>query len=257
MKDIREIRSGDIEDFYLSLPKDLALKTQKNIMDTLHKLFNDARRRKDIDKVPDFPMIRPDEPKTGWIDEETQDKIYALIPDQHKPIFLFLLREGCRPGEVRALQVEDIDYENKTVIIQRTFSKGILRKKTKGKTIRILPLDDEVYTMLKKIRKIQGFVFTDEQEDYYHKNKLNRIWNKALRELGLPTISLYEGTRHSFASQAVNRKVPLNLIGDFLGHSNYEITKRYAKINVNGLKNVLRSKAKIKKFKSPKTENPS
>jgi len=46
--------------------------------------------------------------------------------------------------------------------------------------------------------------------------------------------------------------VPLNLIGDFLGHSNYDITKRYAKINVSGLKNVLRSKAKVKKLELSK-----
>ena len=93
--------------------------------------------------------------------------------------------------------------------------------------------------------------------EYYHKNKLNRIWNKVLKELGLQPIKLYEGTRHSFASQAVNREVPLNLIGDFLGHSNYDINKRYAKINVNGLKNVLRSKAQVRVFNSSDIKAPS
>jgi integrase len=54
-------------------------------------------------------------------------------------------------------------------------------------------------------------------------------------------ISLWQGTRHSSGTEAANR-VGMDPVQDFLGHTRPTMTKRYAKMNVNGLKKVLREK---------------
>jgi integrase len=54
-------------------------------------------------------------------------------------------------------------------------------------------------------------------------------------------ISLYQGTRHSSVTEAVER-VGYDDVQEFLGHTRREMTKRYGKLNVGRLRRVLRSK---------------
>lgn len=247
--DIRDIRTGDIEDFYFSLSKDYKTITKTIIINILKTLFKFAKRRRDIKEIPDFPEIKQEEKKIKWIDEETQNKIYAQIPDIYKPIFLFMIRQGVRPGEARAIKYEDIDRRAKTITIQRTFSGSDIKENTKTSHIRILPLDDEVYDMLYK-DVITGFVFTTRAGNPFMNNHfLGKVWARAVKKAGLEHITMYNGTRHSFASQAVNRGVPLNLIQDFLGHTTQTMTRRYAHIDITGLKMVIEKKAKILNIK--------
>ncbi len=248
--DIRDIRNGDIEDFYFNLPTDLEPITKKIIMNILKTLFRYAKRRKDIKEIPDFPETKINEKKIKWIDEETQGRIYEQIPDHYKPIFLFMMRQGVRPGEARALRYEDIDRKARTVTIQRAFSDNDLREKTKTGNIRVLPLDDTIYEMIHKRDAISGFIFVGKRGNPFKQTcYLDRIWTNAVKKAGLEHISLYNGTRHSFASQAVNRGVPLNLIQDFLGHTSQKMTRRYAHIDTQGLELVIK-KAKILRTKN-------
>lgn len=247
--DIRDIRAGDIEDFRLSLPKDLELSSQAMILGILHTIFASAKKRKEIKEIPDFPDLKPEETKTIWMGEDEQETILQCIPEKHRPIFLFMMRQGVRPGEARALRFEDIDWKNRTVTICRTFSNNKCQEKTKTRKIRVLPLDDEVYDMLKAFGTIQGFVFTYDGKPYSERTRLNKVWKAAVDTAGLKHVKMYAGTRHSFASQAVNRGVPLNLIGDFLGHTNTKTTRRYAHLDVSGLKIVLDRGPKIVKMK--------
>jgi len=52
-------------------------------------------------------------------------------------------------------------------------------------------------------------------------------------------ISLYQGTRHSSATEAVDR-VGMDRVQEFLGHTRPTTTRRYVKANPNRLKVVLR-----------------
>jgi len=126
VKDIREIRSMDIKSFYNKLPDELSLKTQKNIMDALNKLFKDAFDDGEIKQVPKFPQIIPPEPTINWADEELQDKLIEEIPKRDQYIFILMGRTGIRPGEARALTKKDFNLKNKHVIIDKAFSENRL-----------------------------------------------------------------------------------------------------------------------------------
>jgi integrase len=52
-------------------------------------------------------------------------------------------------------------------------------------------------------------------------------------------VSLYQGTRHSSATEAVDR-VGMDRVQEFLGHTRQAMTKRYVKQNPDRLKVVLR-----------------
>jgi len=57
---------------------------------------------------------------------------------------------------------------------------------------------------------------------------------------GLPPISLYEGTKHSMATDAIRRGVSERHLQTFLGHRNVQSTRRYARLADNAMLEVLR-----------------
>ena len=62
-------------------------------------------------------------------------------------------------------------------------------------------------------------------------------------------ISFYQGTRHSSATEAVNR-TKLDLMRQFLGHPRQAMIQKYARMNPEGLRPVLR-KDKMDACESP------
>ncbi len=68
---------------------------------------------------------------------------------------------------------------------------------------------------------------------------LARVWGKAVKAAGLPHISLYAGTKHSFATDAVRRGVPERYLQTFLGHRNVESTRRDSRLADHAMLEVL------------------
>jgi integrase len=96
--------------------------------------------------------------------------------------------------------------------------------------------------------KKDDFVFYDQDlQKPYTTYNLSKLWRKASKRMGVD-ITFYEGTRHSFASQAVNRGVNIDLIGKFLGHQNRSSTERYAHLKIDSLK-VVMWKNRMRKIK--------
>ena len=68
------------------------------------------------------------------------------------------------------------------------------------------------------------------------------MWKRAVKNAELPHVSLYEGTKHSLATDAIRRAVPERHLQQFLGHKNVESTRRYARLADNALLEVLPSR---------------
>ncbi len=69
---------------------------------------------------------------------------------------------------------------------------------------------------------------------------LRRTWEKACRTVGIAGISVYEGCKHSFATDAIARDVPERQLQAFLGHADVRSTRRYARMASSALIHVLR-----------------
>jgi integrase len=235
---IRDIREAHIEDFLNWLPEKLSTKTVRNILGILHKLLKDAYRRKDILVLPEFPKIEKTEPVTRWITEEEQQLVLAQMKDPvRRAFYLFLMKQGCRPGEARALRWEKIDFKKNLVIIDAAFDREEFRPFTKERDVRFIPLHSEVRKALLGLpRALSGWVFTY-RGDHLTQWMASAYWRRAAKKAGIK-VSCYEGTRHSLASQAINQGVSERVIGDFLGHKTLTSTRRYAKVQIETLKMV-------------------
>ena len=253
--DVREIRKTHLVNYSEWLEgKGLSPKTVKNYLDTFRAFMNYLKNNLEIiSEVPNFPSINIPQPLFKWLSNEDQTKIFNAIPDEDKPIFAFLFLSGCRPSEARALKVKDVDLQNGIITVHRTFSGKEERMKRKGKRSHavVIPIHPEIRSMLEK--EIMGkhpetYVFLNPRTHrFYSQNTLVKRWNVIRRKLNIDSsVRLYDATRHSFASNLINQKVPIAEISRLLGHTNTKTTERYAHVDIQSLKKDIKKVSIIK-----------
>jgi hypothetical protein len=69
---------------------------------------------------------------------------------------------------------------------------------------------------------------------------LRDAWIKAAASVGIPRCRLYEGTKHTMATDAVRRGVSERALQTFLGHTDSRSTRRYARLSEAALVSVFR-----------------
>ena len=161
---------------------------------------------------------------------------FQLYLPEHYPMALTLARTGMRLGEVTALQWKDIDFENRLIHVQRTFSRRKLGIPKSGKD-RLVDMSNQlskVLHVLKEHRKNDvikngwkedpGWLFPSKagmalNMDYWRK----RIFYKAIEKAGLRKIRVHD-LRHTFASLLIEAGESLTYIRDQLGHHSISFT---------------------------------
>lgn len=245
-RDVRDLKKLDVINYKEHLERDFEFspKTIKNIFVNF-KTF--MRYLKDdleiIDTIPAFPVIETFQPKIQWLTADVQIKAIECVPEEDRPIIAFLMLHGCRPGEGRALKVLDVNLDQETISISATFSNGIYRKKRKGKNAKpvTIPIHSEMMGYIKnrvENNLPEAFLFVNPKTGkHYSEDRLKDIWNDVREKTGLgKSIRLYDATRHSVASQLVNKGVSLFNISKILGHSTTKMTERYSHEDVEKLK---------------------
>ena len=197
-KDIRDIKTGQVQEFFDFLPSYYSAKSLKNMMGLLHKILIDAKRWGYIVEVPDFPAITVPQAPPKWIHEDLQEVILKRIKEkypQHYNIIFFMRYQGTRPGETRALMWDCVDLKDEQILILRAYDGNILKEFPKNKIAEPIPMHPEVKEMLQSfprqdIGKHKNFVFLCHSRPY-GSNRLNVIWKKVCKELGIEGVNLY------------------------------------------------------------------
>jgi integrase len=179
--------------------------------------------------LPKFEKIPDSAHREGWLTEEEQELVLQKLPKHYLPIMKFCMQYGCRPCEAVALDWKDVSTNTVTM------------RHTKTGKVTVLPLIPEV---IPQRQALSGVVFTDRKGNQFHRYNMTSVWNQAVKKAGIKKVCLYEGTRHSFASQRASSGMSLFLIGKVLGHSKPNITERYAKASQESLEKVINIKRK-------------
>lgn len=241
-KDIREIRRIHLEEFLTHL-KDQGYSDKYcyNIMGELKACLR--FHAESIPRLPTFPTVTFQEKPIRWLTEGQQEKVFEFIPEVDRAIFVFQRYTGCRPNEARGLLKENVHRDKGIVIISTVLdSYGVLRERTKTKKIRVLPIIPEIEGCLRP-REVSKFVFSKKGLPYV-KRTHEKIWNtanlKAHEKHGVPIISMYPGTKHSFGMQRLNAGVSKDILQTIFGHSDKKSTEKYAKYLTGSLSTAMR-----------------
>jgi integrase len=247
-KNIRDIRKEDLINYQNHLfqtKKDASPATVKNYVVLFRVFLNWCKDRELIQLVPPSPMIECPKPTIKWFNQEDQLKVYNAIREPDKPIVLFSMLHGTRPGETRALKVKDVNLDNKSINLHATFSHRIYRPRRKGRgspsvTIPIHPecwnyIYDRVKTSLPDAWLFPNPLSGKE----YPVHRWFETWKLALEGLKIEGITPYQITRHSFASQLSAAGISPLVIKNLMGHTNINTTMKYTGADLGAMRTAI------------------
>jgi len=250
---IHEITFGVLEDWSLWLAdRGQNPKSRRNIISAFKAFLAWLRRRGEIREVPEFSLPRADEYEPRIMAIEEQDLALEAIPVRERGIFLAMARLGLRPGEARAMDATD--YRDGWITVDKAMKgkgSGAPIGGTKTGKPKRLPVGEELAGWIeehvpREARLSSAPLFANPRTGRrWNHQALTVIWKRALSACGLPHAPLYEGTKHSFATDAMRRDVPERLLQKFLGHADVRSTRRYARLADSALVRVLRPESDV------------
>lgn len=205
-----------------------------------------------LDKVIRPKQQEKRETKKAFTKDELTE--FLTLAEKYASPVLFvawrtLAYTGLRRGELLALKWADIDFENRTLRVERTLVRiagqlSTQSPKTK-KSRRMITLDPHTIEILRSWRLKQKkilfkngagkseLIFSNSSGGYLMESRLRDELRKFLRKHGLPLITVH-GLRHTHASILFEAGVEAKQIADRLGHSRIQTTlDMYTHINDN------------------------
>ncbi len=170
--------------------------------------------------------------------DEGERLIAAAASDPHYySMVLVALRTGMRLGELLALAWEDMSFENRTITVCRSITRGIVGT-PKSHKIRHIPMTDDVFATLSQMRKPSGKVWPGRGGTFHDYKAVYAALNRVSERAGVRHIG-WHVLRHSFASQLAAAGVPVMAIKDLLGHSDINMTMRYSHMSPSVLRSAV------------------
>jgi len=143
-----------------------------------------------------------------------------------RALILLLLRTGMRIGELLNTKVHDVDLNNHRIIIYEA------EKNSVGRVVYYT--EDAKEALLSWLRVRNTFkenLFYGQKDKPLSYEAARSMFKKYLEEAGL----LYSGytlhcLRHTFATDLLNARMPLECLRVLLGHTSLEVTRIYARL---------------------------
>lgn len=154
-------------------------------------------------------------------DKQLMPSLQPLTFTDHlKPMVLVSLKTGLRRGELFDLKWSEVNFTSKTITV--------LAGTAKTSETRHIPMNKETVKTLnewKEQSKRSEYVFPG--QDGGRLNDVKSAWLKLLARAEIEKFRWHD-MRHDFASHLVMVGVPLNTVRELLGHSDIQMTLRYA-----------------------------
>lgn len=158
---------------------------------------------------------------------------------------VLLMYTGLRVGELLGLTWDDIDFDNRTISVNKNavvtkvsdgdevHYKMITQNSTKTNSgNRIIPMTQEAYNSLMEIYKINSshkFVMSSSSGTQITPRNINRLFHSILLKSGVVSsdkdLCGVHTLRHTFASMLFQNGCDVKVVSEILGHSDTKITE--------------------------------
>ncbi len=150
-----------------------------------------------------------------------------------KNFIRFMYATGARPGEIIALQWDDIDFERKIIKIYKTRMRdkeGDTKTLASTREVDLLPQAEEALRDQMLITGEEGYIFVNSSKNPFYSHDIIGVnFQKLLSKCGVQARVLYN-LRHTFASQLISKGADIVWVSKMLGHKDVSITlKVYTK----------------------------
>ena len=162
------------------------------------------------------------------IDQQHLDQLLGAIDDcRDRALILLLLRSGMRIDELLNCKLQDIDLNEQKILIYQSDKTAV------GRAVYYSTDAQQALLAWLKVRDTgKQHLFYGQKDKPLCYEAARAIFQRCLQRADLQ----YSGyslhcLRHTFATGLLNAKMPLECLRVLLGHSNLEITRRYARLS--------------------------
>lgn len=261
---LEDLKPDHIQHFINEFKKENKMRTLKIshtlLSAALDQAVNNDLLLKNPAKMVTLPKQEKKEAKVLTPEEQIWF-IKALEGERLQYLFMFQLATGMRPGEVLGTQWGDVDFENRLLTIKGairlekdeiTGKHVLVFAPTKTKRTRTIELLDEAIEILKLQKAAQqkekdflgegyrnlDLVFCTQLGTMIDRNNLDvtltrvktrmRIIAAAEKNIDISKVEITDFTahslRHTFATRALEKDIPLKVVAEWLGHSTIRVT---------------------------------
>ena len=198
-------------------------------LDVLRQIFNHAIILGYLSSNPTRGVRRNPRPKvTRFLSRDEVARVHAALAahrgrgsgQQQADIIRLLLLTGCRKSEMLRLRWSEVHGH-------------VLRLADSKTGPRTVFLNTQAQAVLARQPRAESrYVFPSLKDSARVRSTELSLWRKVRRQAGIEDVRLHD-LRHTFASHAVMRRVPLPLVSHLLGHSRDRMALRYAHVGDN------------------------
>jgi integrase len=194
----------------------------------LRRMLAIAREDGKLQSVPFIRLLKEPPARRGFVTQKQFDELLAALPSHLCPLVQFLYWCGCRLGEARAIQWEQVNLKERIIRLEAD--------QTKNETARVIPLPSLVAEELSRIEPKTGTVFDA--------TNLRTEWARACTAVGLGKMEKQESDEgnkwqrytgliiHDLRRSAIRNMVaagnPENWCMAISGHKTASVFRRYA-----------------------------
>ena len=208
----------------------LGVESVRSILYDLRSFLVWCKREELIDRVPEVEIPERVQKRPALLTPERQRRVLEAIPWERRGIFL-LMALGVRPGAARAVQVRDV--ADGFVVVRRAVQGHNAHDRvgtTKARRENWVPMTRDLAAWVQEFgrerlpdaRLFWNPAAHNKGQLWTHK-AVHAAWERACKDAGVSYVSLYFGTKHSFATGRLMAGKPKDAVAEFMQISRQQV----------------------------------
>lgn len=222
---VSDLTPLDLEQWVSANPTWKSVSTRATVIKIAKRVMAWGVRKKQIRENPFAECAKPrDNERRPTTDEEFIRAVRWAAPEFRRVLY-FMRWTSARPGEVRKITADQIDWE-KCVVRQKEHKTS--RTTSKPRLLALTPKPLGLVRFLVGHRKNSpGPLFLNTSGEPWTEQAISRYWHRLRRRAGIPSDAKCYGVRHQFGTEAIREGTPIKDVSLLMGHSSVTMTERY------------------------------